>query len=194
MGAAPGAPSPIDDGVSDNEEKAMVSPELLRSFPFFAGLSHDQMKTLAMASAELTVGSGHLFFYEGGDLDTLYLLLEGSVALSLSMPEKGSRAIIPLPTARAREVVVSELRPPEIFAWSALVPPYKATSNGRALQRSRVVAIGCRELRGRFKDDPAFGYAMLVKVAQIARDRILDLHYESLAGAAQGSDGLERTV
>lgn len=172
----------------------MVSPEVLRSFSFFAGLSHDQLTTLAMASTELTVAPGHLFFYEGGDLDTLYLLLDGSVALSLSVPEKGSRAIIPLPSVPAREFVVSELRPPEIFAWSALVPPYKATSNGRALQRSRVVAINCRELRNGFKDDPAFGYAMLVKVAQIARDRILALHYESLAGAAEGGGPLERTI
>lgn len=164
----------------------MISPELLRRYPFFAGFSPDQLKTIALASDELSAEQGQLFFYEGSELNTLYLALEGSVTLSVSMPEKGSRAIIPPPTARAREVVVSVVRPHEVFGWSALVPPYRATSNGRAAEACRVVAVDCRALRQSFQADPAFGYLMILRVAQIARDRLLDLHYESLANAAEG--------
>ncbi|NTU81369.1 MAG: cyclic nucleotide-binding domain-containing protein [Chloroflexales bacterium] len=159
----------------------MVSPELLRRYKFFAGLSNDQIISLAQLAEEITAEPGSYLFYEGGGLTSLYLVLEGRVAISLSLPEVGSRAIIPPPTAKKREVTVSMVGVGEIFAWSSLVPPYQATSNARALTRCRVVALSAAELRQRFDRDTQFGYQMLLRVAQIARDRLQDLHYESLA-------------
>lgn len=172
----------------------MISPEQLRYNPFFAGLSPDHLQSVAEVAAEVVVPPGHLFFYEGDNLDTLYVLLDGAVALGLSVPETGCRAIIPLPQVRAPEVVVSVVRPREVFAWSALVPPFKATSNGRATERCRVAAVDCRELRRRFRLDPALGYVLMMSVAQVARDRLLDAHYEALADSLQGRPLLERTV
>ncbi|NWF79898.1 MAG: cyclic nucleotide-binding domain-containing protein [Chloroflexi bacterium] len=165
----------------------MVSPELLRRYPFFAGFSPDQLTTIAMAAEELAVEAGHRFFNEGDDLTTLYLVIEGSVAISLSMPEKGSRSVLPPPAGQAREIVVSVVRASDVFAWSALVPPGKATSNARAEEACRVVAIDCSALHAQIERDPAFGYQLLLRIAQIARDRIQDLHVEALASAAGAS-------
>lgn len=160
----------------------MVSPELLQRYQFFAGLSSDQIASLAQLAEEITVEPGSYLFYEGGSITSLYIALEGRIAISLSLPEVGGAAIIPLPSARKREVTVSMAGAGDLFAWSSLVPPYKATSNARALSRCRAIAIGAVELRELFELDPRFGYQMMVRVAQVARDRIQDLHYESLAG------------
>jgi CRP-like cAMP-binding protein len=161
----------------------MVAPELLRASPFFGEFSADRLAALAQVAEEITVPQGHRFFFEGEDPAALYLVLEGSVALSVSLPEKCSRVITPHPAARTRDVVLSVARASDIFAWSALVPPFKATSNARAAERCRLVAVSTHEMRQRFETDPAFGYQMLLKVAQIARDRLLDLHYEALGNA-----------
>jgi CRP/FNR family transcriptional regulator, cyclic AMP receptor protein len=161
----------------------MVSPELLRRYQFFAGLSRDQITHLAGLAEEISTEPGGYLFYEGEDLRNLFLILEGQVALSLSLPEVGSRAIIPPPTAKRREVTVSTVGAGEVFAWSSLVPPYKATSNATALTRCRAVAISTNDLRTIFELDPRFGYRMMVRVAQVARDRLQDLHFESLANA-----------
>jgi CRP/FNR family cyclic AMP-dependent transcriptional regulator len=162
----------------------MISPELLRRYPFFSGFDHGNLKAIAMLSDEIAVPQGHLLFYEGTELPALYLVLEGSVNLAISMPDKGTRTIIPPPTARAREVVVSVVRAGDVLAWSALVPPYKATSNARAAEPCKLVVFDARALRHSFDEDPAFGYQLVLRVAQVARDRIMDLHYETLA--AQG--------
>lgn len=159
----------------------MVSPELLRRHTFFSGLSSDQLTMLAKAADELTMEDGSYLFHEGENLHSLYLVLEGRIAITLTLPEVGSRAIIPMPNAQLREVVVSTVGAGAVFAWSALVPPYLATSNGKVEGRSRLIALDCRDLRESFEHDPYFGYLMLVKVAQVARDRLQDLHYESLA-------------
>lgn len=162
----------------------MISPELLRRYPFFSGFANGQLKTIAMLSDEITVLQGQLLFYEGEELPALYLILEGSVNLSIALPDKGSRAIIPPPAARAREAVVSVVRAGDVLAWSALVPPYKATSIARAAEPCKLVVFDARALRRSFDEDPAFGYQVLLRVAQVARDRVMDLHYETLAAEA----------
>ncbi len=163
----------------------MVSPELLRRYPFFAGFTPDQLTTIAMAADEMEAPRGHRFCNEGDELHSLYLVLEGSVEITLTLPEKGSRSVLPPPVGQAREITLSVVRPSEVFAWSALVPPYQATSNVVAAEDSRVVVIDAAALRQRFESDPAFGFQLLRRVAQIARDRIQDLHLEALASAAQ---------
>lgn len=166
----------------------MVSPELLRRYPFFAGFAPERLTAVAMAAEEYEARKGHLFFYEGSNLDTLYLVLDGSVAITLSVPAKGDRSVLPPAPEHARELTVSLVRASEVFGWSALVPPYQATSNARAEEDCRVVAIDARNLRESMQADPAFGYQLMLRVAQIARDRIRDLHLEALASAAGLSD------
>lgn len=161
----------------------MVSPELLHRYPFFAGLGHEQLSSLARLADQTAIEAGGYLFYEGVSLTSLYLVAEGHVAITLSRPEVISRVIIPPPGARTHEVTVSIVGAGDVFAWSALVPPYKATSNARAVTRCKVLSINAAELRQLFELEPRFGYEVMVRVAQVARDRLQDLHYDSLASA-----------
>jgi CRP-like cAMP-binding protein len=110
-------------------------------------------------------------------------VLEGQVEITLALLEQGSRAPIYELAEKKREITVSTVGVGDVFAWSALVPPYKATSNGKALGACKAVAFDCTELRARFATDTAFGYQMMVKIAQVVRDRLHDMHQESLAYA-----------
>ncbi len=145
----------------------MVSPELLRRYPFFAGLDMDQLVTLAKVADEVEVEAGHYFFHEGEKLDTFYLILEGMVAIVVELPD--------------RESIISTLGPGETFAWSTVVPPYTATASAKALTPCRVVAFERQALWKEFESDWRFGYLMMQRVAQVVRDRLHDTRIQSLA-------------
>lgn len=164
----------------------MVSPETLRRYPFFAGLANEQVSGLARLAEEITVAKDNHLFHEGERLTAFYLVAEGQIAITLSKPDVVSRVIIPPPGARVREVTVSTVGPGDLVGWSALVPPYKATSSTRALTRCRCIAVNAAELRQLFELDSRLGYLMMQRIAQVARNRIHDLHYESLTRAVAG--------
>jgi CRP-like cAMP-binding protein len=150
----------------------MVSPELLRRYPFFAGLGLDHIVTLAQVADEMTVEAEYYFLREGDRVDHFYLILEGEVAVTITLPGQN------------REVITSTLGPEEVFGWSALVPPHDATSNVKTLTRCRLVSFDCDELWPSFEADCRFGYLMIQKIAQIIRERLRDMRIETLADVA----------
>lgn len=147
----------------------MVSLELLRWYPFFAGLTREQLLTLARAGGEVAGHEGHYFFHEGEELDHFYIILEGAVAIVIELPEQD------------KEVVISTVGPGEVFGWSGLVPPHDATAAAKAVTPCRVVAFDCLDLRRHFEEDYRFGYLMMQKAAQVIRQRLRDTRIQSLA-------------
>ena len=65
----------------------MISPELLRHYPFFAGLSNEQIVFMAKFSSELIVEEDHYFFHEGDTLNNFYLVVEGVAAIVVDVPK-----------------------------------------------------------------------------------------------------------
>jgi len=162
----------------------MVSPELIRRYPFFAGLTMDEINTLAKVASDKTVEAGHYFFREGDDLTHFYIVMEGAVAIVFEVPERGVEHKISeqlTRTFKTREVIISTVGPGEVFAWSALVAPHKATAGAKALTPCRVIAFDSRELLKSFEENCRFGYLMLMKTAQIIRQRLYDTRIQSLA-------------
>ena len=66
----------------------MISPELIRRYPFFAGLNHDYVGTLTKLADEVSVEAGHCFFGEGDELKKLHLVVEGAVAIIIGVPDR----------------------------------------------------------------------------------------------------------
>ncbi|MCS7261055.1 MAG: Crp/Fnr family transcriptional regulator [Anaerolineae bacterium] len=146
----------------------MVSPELLRRYPFFSGLDEERLVFLAKAAQEDSVAAGEYFFRDGDTLNNLYILMDGEVAITATLPTKG------------REIVLSTISPGEVFAWSALVPPYQATSAAKAMAPCRVIALDCAPLRARFEQDHTLGYLLMAQLAQVMRDRIRAMRMETI--------------
>jgi CRP-like cAMP-binding protein len=165
----------------------MISPEVIRRYPFFAGLDQERIVTLAKVAEELEVEENHYFFHEGDQLDRLYLVVAGAVAVVIEVPAKDVEHKLSeqytghLQTA---DVVISAIGPGEVFAWSAMVPPHQATTSAKATTPCRVVAFNAEELIQIFEEDCNFGYQMIQKMAQVVRDRLRDMRTESLAHMA----------
>ena len=166
----------------------MVSNELLRRFPFFAGLSHDHLNTLSKISDEVKTESDHYFFHENEKLNCVYLILEGSVGIVFRLPQRNVQHKISEQFARdlrSEDVIISTLGLGDVFGWSGIIPPFEATAGAKSLTPTKVIAIQGDELAKLFEDDCRFGYLMTQKAAQVIRDRLHSLRIETLAFVAE---------
>lgn len=162
----------------------MISPELLRRYPFFSGLSHDQIVVLAQLARESTVDTGHYFFHEGDELDSLYLVVEGVVATVIEVPDQQIEQQVSDQLTRGlktSDVVITAIGPGEVFGWSSLVPPHQATTGSKTTTPCRVVSFKSQDLLKLFDDDCRFGYLMMQKMAHLVRERLRDMRIESIA-------------
>ncbi len=147
----------------------MVSPELLRRYPYFGGLSIEQIAVFAKAAKEKEVEKDYFFFKEDDQLDSIYLLLEGEVGIVTEVPRK------------SLFVQSSSIVSGDVFGWSGLVPPHKATASAKAISACKVIEFDAATLRQKFQDDCSLGFLMMQRTAAIIRERLKDLRIESLA-------------
>jgi CRP-like cAMP-binding protein len=170
------------------KEITMISSELVRRYPFFAGLNHDYVGTLAKLADEVSVEAGHCFFCEGDTLKKLYLVLEGAVSIVIGVPDRDEEQSLSgqlTGKLTTKDITVSTVGTGGVFAWSALIPPHKATAGSRALTPCRVIALDCEKLRSIFEEDRNLAYLMTLKAAQIVRERLRDTRIETLAENAR---------
>ncbi|RME99630.1 MAG: cyclic nucleotide-binding domain-containing protein [Chloroflexi bacterium] len=162
----------------------MISPELIRRYPFFAGLSTDQIVTLANVAEEVSVEEGHYFFHEGEEICCFDIVVEGAVGIVMELPDGDTEQKVSdqlTGQLATKTEVLSTIGPGEMFGWSALIAPHITTASGKALTPCRVLSFDCRQLRETFRQDCRFGYVMMQKAAQVIRDRLRDMRIESLA-------------
>lgn len=143
----------------------MISPELIRRYPFFGPFSMEQLSQIAMLGEELEVEPGSIIFEERQPADGLYLLLNGGVDLSFKSEEafhpKGSK-----------EFIVGEINPGEIFGTSALIEPYVLKATARAAKTSQVVRIDAAGLRALMDSNPQIGYLAMQQIAEVLMERL----------------------
>jgi CRP/FNR family transcriptional regulator, cyclic AMP receptor protein len=162
----------------------MISPEMLRRYPFFAGLDHEQLAALAMMATELRVEQGRYLFHEGDVLASFYLVLEGSVAIILEVPAINVEQTVAQQLTgqlQTTAVTISNLGPGDPFGWTAVSSTRGATAGAVALSDCRVVAFDRQKLLAAFEADCAFGYRMLQQIVQVAQQRLHDMRVESLS-------------
>ncbi|MBN1285668.1 MAG: Crp/Fnr family transcriptional regulator [Anaerolineae bacterium] len=140
----------------------MVSPELLRRYPFFAGLSEEQLKSIAMIAEEEDYETDDFIFEQGEESDALFVITEGEVAILINVDDEGEE-----------QEELTALPAGSMLAWSALVPPYTLTASGVAnTTPTKVLAIDAEELRELFDEDCGLGYLILQQVVKVMRERM----------------------
>jgi CRP/FNR family cyclic AMP-dependent transcriptional regulator len=152
----------------------MISPELLRRYPFFSFLSDVQRKAIAMIAEETAFESGTVIFEEGDPADDLYLLLEGSVDLYFTPRAENSSPL-------HEEILVGEINPGEPFGISALIEPHRLNATARAAKPSQVLRLEGSALRALCEVDCELGYALMRQIAGAAMER---LHFTRIQLAA----------
>jgi len=165
----------------------MLTVKMIRWSPFFAGLSEEQIAHIARAAKEIDVGTGHIFFSEGDTIDTFYLVQEGTVNITINIPDREQEHtyIDQLTRNMSMEpVTVTTIGVGDIFGWSALIPPHESTATAISATHCRVIAVDCKSLLSAYEQDCEFHNLMVIKAAQTVRRRLRDMRIESLAFVA----------
>ena len=141
----------------------MISPEALRFYPLFAHQDANMLAKIAMLANEEEVVSGHQLFFEGEIAKRFYLILEGSVVLTMNFPDNSLRDIEELEPLGKGEVV----------GWSSLVAPHIYKLGAYANQKTRLIAFDGEKIRNLFDDNPNSGYYFMQKLAQVIGERLI---------------------
>ena len=139
----------------------MVTPEIITAFPFFAGLSETELKSVSIIANKVSFQRGDLIFREDNAAHTLYLLIDGWVDVVVNTDAEGEQ-----------HELVTTLSPGDIFGWSALVDPYVYTGSAVCASPVEVMEFKGADLLGMFELDPKLCCVVMRRVCQVIADRL----------------------
>ena len=147
--------------------------ELLGEVPFLDGLGPDRLALLSGCATNVHFDSGASLFHEGDEADTFYVVRQGDVAIETFVPARGP-------------VTIETVGAGDALGWSWLFAPYRWHFDARALTPVRATAFDGACLRGKCDADPALGYELIGRFAQLlierlqwTRLRLLDVYGDS---------------
>ncbi len=132
---------------------------LLAEVPLLEELSEERLTLLAGCAGNTHFDAGATIFRQGDAADAFYVIRHGSVALETFVPARGS-------------AVIETIEAGEVLGWSWLFAPYRWHFDARALTAVRASAFDGACLRGKCDADPALGYDLMSRFAQVAIERL----------------------
>jgi len=143
---------------------------VLAEVPLLDGLGPGELALLAGCAGNVHFDAGQYLFRQGDPADTFYVVRHGSVAIETFAPPRGA-------------VVIETIEAGEVIGWSWLFEPYRWHFDARALTVVRATGFDGACLREKCDADPALGYALMSRFAQVlierlqwTRLRLLDLY------------------
>jgi len=143
----------------------MISPELLRRYPFFGHLSQAQLASMAMIGEEINLIDDQVVLEEGKPAQALYFLLEGGIDLYYTVKEDARQK-------DCKEILVCQINVGEPFGISTLIEPNVLTASVRSNGTSRVLQFNREALKAAMKADPALELALVREMAKAAIQRL----------------------
>jgi CRP-like cAMP-binding protein len=155
----------------------MISPELLRRFPFFNFMDDAQLKAVAMIAEELTYEKDEVIVEAGKPADNFFFLIDGAVAYYAVVTSEHDPYY-------KKEYFVSDINPGEIFGISALIEPYVYTATLKSNKVSRVIDIKASALRALCEVDLRLSCGLNRAVAKAAMERLHSTRMQLVAAKA----------
>jgi CRP/FNR family cyclic AMP-dependent transcriptional regulator len=148
--------------------------ELLSEHDFLAGLSPATVEFIAGCGENAHFATDEHLFRENEPADRFFIVRDGRVALETYVPGRGS-------------LTIDTVGPATLLGISWLVPPYRWTMDGRAVDPVRAVALDGACIRAKCEADPQVGFELMKRLVVVvegrlrsARIRLLDLYGDRL--------------
>ena len=132
---------------------------VLNSTWFASGLEPGIQTRLAELSRAFTAEPGQELFREGEESEVLGVVIKGRVALRTHVAERGDLTIL-------------TVEPGDIYLWSALVPPYRATSTAVAIEALEAITFEGPALRAALREDAKLAQALYPRVLVAVERRL----------------------
>ncbi len=135
--------------------------ETLKTIPWFLDLNQRQLEMLASISSIIDVKAGQTIFCEGDQLEHMYIILEGEVAIDMAVPTRGV-------------VRISVAEPLDIIGWSKMTPVVRQrVGTTIALKNTRLLLIQGDELLSLCDQDRQVGYVVFKRLANVVASNML---------------------
>lgn len=144
--------------VSGTDDTRMVG--LLRASSIFGDLESAHLQRIAGWSRELDWPAEHVVFRENQPDASLYLVLDGIVALDTYIAGRG-------------HVTIQTLGPGDVLGWSAAVPQVQSkTASARTLRPTHAIAVDAAELQAGCEQDHDLGYQVYKALGAVIASRL----------------------
>jgi CRP-like cAMP-binding protein len=140
----------------------MVSPELLRRYPFFGGLTDEELAGIAMIAEEAAYPDNAIIFREGEVATKIYVLTSGTIELLYEI-----QGVSGVTTS-----YVGSIPQGEPFGVSAFVEPYLLSATARSEGPVKVIVIDAAALRAMSEVDCHLGYTVMRQIARALAERL----------------------
>jgi len=154
----------------------MISPELLRRYPFFGFMEDKELKAVAMIAEEQVYEKDAIVLKADELANTLFFLEEGSVSNYFIVEDLHNNH---------KELFIDNINPGEIFGFSALIEPYKYTATVRADKNCKVIKIDGAALRALCQFDPRLWCGLLQATTKVIMQRLRDTRILLAAATAK---------
>lgn len=133
--------------------------EVLRRSDVLHYLSDADLSEVEKMCTPQVFEAGTTIFRQDKELEKLYIIEEGLVAIVLEIG----------PTDKRQIQAASNF---ECFGWSAAIPPFRATSTAKALETTRVFAFNGKELRDLINTNPRLCAEIAGGIAYVIAQRL----------------------
>ncbi|MCP5502565.1 MAG: Crp/Fnr family transcriptional regulator [Leptospiraceae bacterium] len=144
-----------------------ANTDLLRHLEFFHEFHIKEVESLSKISTIREVKEGEILFNEDDDLDELSIVIDGKIMIGMTVANKRKIGL---------ETVISG----QPLGWSALIPPYTATSFAQVQQSGKLVVFRATELEALFQEerDGNLGYNFLLNLSKHISIRLRTSRYQ----------------
>jgi CRP-like cAMP-binding protein len=133
--------------------------EILHGLRFLEGFEIAGVQQIASVARLEEYPADTLLFREGELCSRIFIVVEGSVALEMYVPDKGTRRL-------------HAVGPGELLGWSPVLGSSPMTASARTLTPTRVVAVGASQMVVLCYHDPRFGFAFMRQTAKALAERL----------------------
>ena len=141
----------------------MVSREWLKKAELFQNLGDSQLDLVWLHSSVQSFPEGSQVFRQGDEADTLYVLIEGAIELSVKTGEKVDFLTSKVETEGS------------LFGIPSLIEPFRYNVTATPLKPSKVLVVDAVHIRKCMEEDPKLGREVMKKLAFIYFNRLNEI-------------------
>ena len=148
---------------------------ILTEHPFFHGFELRYSKTIASCGKQVRIEKGTHLYHQGEAADTFYILRHGRVGLELP--------------AQHGPILFHTEHPGGIINPSWIAPPFRCSSDARALDTSIAIALDADCLRKKCEADHNLGYELMKRFVPVLVQRLTEARFQVLDVYGTGTQG-----
>jgi len=141
----------------------MVTTAWLKKADLFSSLEDRQLSVILSFSSVESFPEGKVIFHQGDEADRLYLLIEGTVGLTVKTGEK-----VDLMTSNIDQEGA-------IFGMPCLLEPFRYNVTATCLNPSKVLTIEAAPIRKEMEEDLRMGLEVMRHLASIYFNRLNEM-------------------